>query len=99
MAAPPRLDTLVVIGVGLIGAALALALRRQGAVRRVIGVGRTRANLDAASAIGAIDEACTLDQDWRAAIDTADLVMLATVSHLQQVVVVEIGRAPCRDRV
>jgi prephenate dehydrogenase len=78
VAAPPRLDTLVVIGVGLIGASFALALRRQGAVRRVIGVGRTRANLDAARAIGAIDEACTLDQDWRAAIDTADVIMLAT---------------------
>jgi len=78
VAAPPRLQTLVVIGVGLIGGSFALGLRRSGIVRHVIGVGRTRANLDAARALGAIDEAHTLDDDWLRAVEAADVVMLAT---------------------
>jgi prephenate dehydrogenase len=78
VAAPPRLRTLVVIGVGLIGGSFALALRRRGVVERVIGIGRTRANLEEARARGAIDEAHTLDGDWPRVIGDADVVMLAT---------------------
>jgi len=41
----PRIDTLAVIGVGLIGGSFALALKAAGAVGRVIGVGRDPANI------------------------------------------------------
>jgi len=78
VAAPPRIRTLVVIGVGLIGGSFALALRRRGVAARVIGIGRTRANLESARALGAIDEAHTLDGDWPRVINDADVVMLAT---------------------
>ena len=44
-----------VVGVGLIGASFALALKQARACGHVVGVGRTRANLDAALARGAID--------------------------------------------
>jgi prephenate dehydrogenase len=65
---------LVVIGVGLIGGSFALALKRAGAVGRVVGVGRSRANLDEALALGVIDEA---SQDAAGAVRDADLVLLA----------------------
>ena len=39
---------LVIFGVGLIGGSLALALKKRQAVARIVGVGRSRANLLAA---------------------------------------------------
>jgi prephenate dehydrogenase len=79
MTAPREtIDKLVVVGVGLIGGSFALALRAAGAVRHAIGVGRTRANLDAALARGIVDRACTLDEPWQRELADADLVLLAT---------------------
>ena len=43
------LGKIVVIGVGLIGGSFALALKQAKAVQDVVGVGRDRANLDAAA--------------------------------------------------
>ena len=65
---------LAVYGVGLIGGSFALALKQAGAVRQVIGVGRSRSNLAAALAAGAIDAAAA---DDREALADADLVLLA----------------------
>jgi prephenate dehydrogenase len=74
---PARLTigTLAVVGVGLIGASFALALKRARAVKQVIGAGRTRANLEAALRLKAIDEAT---QDPAIACKRADLVLVAT---------------------
>jgi prephenate dehydrogenase len=47
--------TVTVIGVGLIGASLGLALKKAGVVDKVLGVGRSSANLDQALKMGAID--------------------------------------------
>jgi prephenate dehydrogenase len=66
---------LAVIGVGLIGGSVALALKRAAAVDRVIGVGRSRANLDAAIACGAID---AIEPDPATAAAQADAVLVAT---------------------
>ena len=49
----------VIIGVGLIGGSLALAMRRAGLCARITGVGRGHANLHCARQLGIIDEACT----------------------------------------
>lgn len=68
------LDTLAVCGVGLIGGSFALALKRAGAVRHVIGVGRSRENLDRALACGAID---AVAQDPAEAAAAASLVLVA----------------------
>jgi prephenate dehydrogenase len=65
---------LVVFGVGLIGASFALALKQAGAVNKVVGVGRSRANLEVAMARGAIDET---SGDLAPALHDADLVLLA----------------------
>jgi prephenate dehydrogenase len=66
---------LVVIGVGLIGASFALALKRARVPRLVVGVGRSRRNLETALRRGAIDE---IETDARRAVRGADLVLLAT---------------------
>jgi prephenate dehydrogenase len=67
-------DRLIVIGVGLIGGSVAAALRRAGSVRRVIGVGRGRANIARALELGVIDEAV---EDIAAAVNGADAVLIA----------------------
>ncbi len=69
------INRLVVIGVGLIGGSFAAALKRARAVRHVVGVGRTRRNLDAALRLGIIDEA---QRDPARAIRDADFVLVAT---------------------
>jgi prephenate dehydrogenase len=74
-AAPPAIDTLAVVGVGLIGASVGLAAKRFGVARRVIGVGQSRATLDAALGNGAIDEAVPALGE---AAQRADLVVVCT---------------------
>jgi prephenate dehydrogenase len=68
-----RIATLAVIGVGLIGGSLALALKARGCVDRVIGVGRSRANLDEALRLGVIDAVASYEEAAR-----ADVVFVAT---------------------
>jgi len=75
MADKLKIGKLVVIGVGLIGASFALALKRARAVRNVVGVGRTRANLAAARRLRVIDE---VQADPGRAVRDADLVLIAT---------------------
>ncbi len=72
-----QIDKLVVVGTGLIGASCALALRAAGAVRDVVGVGRSQSNLDAALACGAVDRAFPQDGGWTAELATADIVLVA----------------------
>jgi prephenate dehydrogenase len=64
----------VILGTGLIGASLAAAGRRAGALTWVVGVGRKRPNLELALARGAVDE---VSQDPAAALARADLAVLA----------------------
>ncbi len=69
------LRKLVIIGVGLIGGSFALALKKAKAVEHVVGVGRTRKNLNAALKLGVIDE---ISLDVTQALRDADLVLLGT---------------------
>jgi prephenate dehydrogenase len=68
---------LVVVGVGLIGGSCALALRRAGAVREVVGVGRTQGNLDVALERGIAERTCALSGPWLREVADADVVLLA----------------------
>lgn len=68
------IQRLAIFGVGLIGGSLALALRRAGGVRHIVGLGRSRANLEQALALGVIDAAVN---DPAAALAGADVVLLA----------------------
>jgi len=65
-------DRVVVCGVGLIGGSFALALKAAGAVKEVIGFGRTQAPLQDAVRLGVIDR---IGSDWAEAGE-ADLVLL-----------------------
>jgi cyclohexadieny/prephenate dehydrogenase len=49
------IETLTIIGVGLIGGSIGLAAKRRGVCRRVLGVGRQQETLERAQALGAID--------------------------------------------
>lgn len=71
----PLFRQLTLCGVGLIGGSFALIARREGLVERIVGLGRTQANLDVALDRGIIDSATS---DPVAAAAGADLVMLAT---------------------
>ena len=65
-------NKVVIFGVGLIGGSFALALKRAGAVRDVVGVGRRRETLERALALGIID---TIGD--ASSVAGADLVLLA----------------------
>lgn len=69
-----RISRLVICGVGLIGGSAALALRAAGMVDHVIGIGRSRASLDAARRLGVIDEIAT---QWSQALPGAEIVLIA----------------------
>ena len=69
-----RLKTLALVGVGLIGGSFALALRRAGAVTRVVGFDRDRTALEQGAALGVIDTAADSVSE---AVKGADLVVVA----------------------
>jgi len=69
-----KLRQLAVFGVGLIGGSFAAALKRAGAVEHVVGVGRSRANLERARDLGVID---AIAQDPAAALHGTDLALVA----------------------
>jgi prephenate dehydrogenase len=64
-----------IVGVGLIGGSLGMAVRRRGLAREVIGVTRTADAMEAARLRGAIDRGTLALED---AVAGADLVVLAT---------------------
>ncbi len=66
-------DKLVIIGVGLIGGSVALAARRAGLARQIVGAGRSGDALDDALRLGVIDAAASPTE----AVRDADLVLLA----------------------
>jgi len=68
------LNKLVIIGVGLIGGSFALALRKVGLVKHIVGVGRSQQNMQCAVERSVIDEIAT---DIASALHHADLVFLA----------------------
>ncbi|HEX7028729.1 MAG TPA: prephenate dehydrogenase/arogenate dehydrogenase family protein [Gammaproteobacteria bacterium] len=65
---------LSIIGVGLIGGSLALALKQAGYCRRITGVGRDAARLQGAVAAGVIDD---FETDFAAGVKDADMVLVA----------------------
>ena len=67
--------TVAIVGVGLIGGSIGLALKARKIAKRVIGVGRSAASLAEAKRLHVIDEATT---DIAAAAAAADLVVVAT---------------------
>lgn len=65
--------TITIIGTGLIGGSMAIALKEKGIASRIIGADASAAHLQKALSFGLIDEA----MDWQAAVDAAELVIVA----------------------
>lgn len=68
-----KIDTVAVIGVGLIGGSFAAALKQAGAVGTVLGAGRRPETLQEAAKLGLIDEIV----NYREAAQRADLIFVA----------------------
>ncbi|MBI3923044.1 MAG: prephenate dehydrogenase [Armatimonadetes bacterium] len=71
----PLFGTVAILGVGLIGGSIGLALKRKGLAHKVIGCARREKTIQSALTVGAIDEG-TLDSCH--AVATADLVVIGT---------------------
>src|SRR5205085_10801990 len=70
-----RWNTVAIVGVGLIGGSIGLALRRRGLAENVVGIGRRAVTLDMAHRVGAVTQST---QDLRAGLAGADLVAVCT---------------------
>jgi prephenate dehydrogenase len=70
-----KINTLTIVGVGLIGGSIGLAAKKRGLAKRVLGVGRNPASLDLARAKGAIDESYL---DLVPAVKQADVAVFCT---------------------
>ena len=68
------MDRICIVGVGLIGGSLGLALKKAGWCKRIVGLGRREESLKHAVAVGAIDEYSTAPE----VVEGCDLVFLAT---------------------
>jgi len=69
-------ERVIIIGVGLIGGSLALALKRRALVGEVVGISRSPDTLAQAQRLGVIDTGST--QLTQAHLDRADLLFIAT---------------------
>lgn len=79
-------DKVTIIGVGLIGGSLALAMKEKGFAKKIIGVGKSKASIDKALELGLIDEALPLEE----AVRQSDFIYVsipvdATVPVMKQV--------------
>ncbi|MDH5611826.1 MAG: prephenate dehydrogenase/arogenate dehydrogenase family protein [Gammaproteobacteria bacterium] len=69
-----KVQTVCIIGTGLIGGSLALALKQAGFCQRIIGAGRTEETLRKAIELGVIDH---YETDFSLAVKDADIVVVA----------------------
>jgi prephenate dehydrogenase len=68
-------DTIAIIGVGLIGGSIGMAAKARGLAKRVIGIGRSVEKLNRAQQLAAVDIFTT---DLRAGVLNADMVFICT---------------------
>ncbi len=70
-----RWDVVAIVGVGLIGGSIGLALRTRRLARQVVGIGRRSASLRVARQVGAVTQTTV---DIRRGVAQADLVVVCT---------------------
>jgi prephenate dehydrogenase len=70
-----RFRTVAILGVGLIGGSIGLALRTRGLAAEVVGIGRDPSSLAEAERLGAIDRSTT---DVQAGAESAEVVVVCT---------------------
>ncbi len=81
-----RFDTVAIVGVGLIGGSLGMALRQRRLANRVVGIGRRQSSLRIARRIGAVDTATV---NLAKGVAEAELVVVCSpveriVDHVRQ---------------
>jgi prephenate dehydrogenase len=85
-------DTVAIVGVGLIGGSIGLALRERKLAKKVVGIGRRQQTLDVARKVGAIDNGVT---NLANGVSQAQLVIVATpVDTVAERVVQTAGSCP-----
>ena len=84
------IDKLAIIGIGLIGSSLSLALKQAGAVGQVTGYGRNRKNLEKGLELGVIDR---YESSIEASVRDADIVVVAVPLGAMQPVFAELKSA------
>ncbi|HEV3204031.1 MAG TPA: prephenate dehydrogenase/arogenate dehydrogenase family protein [Gemmataceae bacterium] len=70
-----QINTLTIVGVGLIGGSIGLAAKRCGLANRILGTSRTQEGLDKATALGIIDEGVL---DIEKAVRQAEMAVFCT---------------------
>ncbi|MGI4980700.1 MAG: prephenate dehydrogenase [Janthinobacterium lividum] len=71
------MNNVLLIGTGLIGASIGLALREAGFAGGIVGIDASGDELAEAQTVGAIDHAARSPDEHRAAIERADVIVLA----------------------
>lgn len=84
--------SVAIVGTGLLGGSLGLALREAGFPGRILGVGRRPETLQTALDRGCIDEACTSIQD---AARRCELIVLATPLGMFEPLLQELSSGSC----
>jgi prephenate dehydrogenase len=84
------IERLALIGVGMIGSSLALALKQAGVVGHVVGCGRNQLNLEKGIELGVID---SYQESIVEAVDGADMVVVAVPLGAMQMVFEQISGA------
>ncbi len=90
------INKLAIIGVGLIGSSLSLALKQAAAVEQVVGYGRSRQNLERGVELGVLDSFETSIAD---AVNGADVVVVAVPLGAMEQVFSELKAAVSRQAV
>ena len=84
------IDKLAIIGVGLIGSSLSLALKQAGGVGQVIGYGRNQENLEKGVELGVID---SFESSIKDCVHGADVIVVAVPLGAMQSVFAELKPA------
>jgi prephenate dehydrogenase len=85
-------DSIAIVGVGLIGGSIGLAVRERRLAREVVGIGRRESSLNGARLIGAIDRGtCDLEEG----VASAELIVVCTPVDIVAETVIQ-AAAHCR---
>ena len=89
-------NKITIIGVGLIGGSLALALKKNARIGEIVGISRTRETLDKALALKVIDRA---SQDIAQEVSDSDIVVVAVPVLATEHIFKEIASADYADTI
>ncbi len=85
-----------IVGVGLMGGSIGMALRQRKLAKQVVGIGRKKASLAQAEKLGAIDRGTT---DLQAGVREADLIVVCTPVDLIAPQVIELAACCPRNAI